>query len=43
MGAKEMFGLKVKPIGGFGPNLANWAINGPIVGLESLPSVGLLF
>ena len=32
--------LRVRPNKENGPNVANWAINGPIVGLGSLPSVG---
>ena len=41
--ARNMFGLKVRTVKGVGTNLANWVISGPLVGLGSLPSVGLLF
>ena len=34
------YGLKVAPIKGIGPNVANWAISGPLVGLGSLPNIG---
>ena len=33
-------GLKVRPNNGVGPNVANWAIYGSIVGLGSLLNVG---
>ena len=40
-GPRNIIGLRVRPIKGIGPSLANWAISGSMVGLGSLPSVGL--
>ena len=39
--AKNMFKLRVRPIEGIGPNVVNWAINEPLVGMRAYLVLGL--